>query len=122
MAADMSYPAFPVMPNDFAIAPYVPMYFFAIVSDKPNAFAASLANASTLPDMEPKVTSTTFCTSVRLLPSSIHDFPNATMAAILNTDANMAPTFFQEFAILAVCRAIRSVTCAVLACTFSICS
>ena len=122
MAADISYPAFPVIPNDLAIAPYVPIYFFAIVSDRPNAFAASFANASTLPDMAPKVTSTTFCTSVKLLPRSIHDFPNATIAAMLSTDARIAPTRFQAFAILAVCRSIRFVTCAVLACTFSICS
>ena len=45
-------------------------------------------------------------------------FPNATIAAMLSTDARIAPTRFQAFAILAVCRSIRFVTCAVLACTF----
>ena len=93
MAADIRYPASPVMLNAFAIAPYVPIYFLAVNSDNPNCLMAFLAKASTFWFMSPKVTSTTFWTSVRLDPSSTQDFPNAVMAAMLNTVPAAAATF-----------------------------
>ena len=95
------------------------MYFFAIVSDKPNWVMASFANASTLADISPKVTSTTFCTSARSDPSSVQDFPNATIAPTLSTDATVFAILLKEFDIRAVWRSTCEVVCDVILFTFS---
>ena len=83
---------------------------------------AFLAKASTCLFREPKVTSTTFWTSARSEPRSMHDFPKAAIAPILSTDAITSPAFFQAFATLEVCCSTCFVAAAVCFFTFSISS
>ena len=76
------------------MAPNVPAYLLAIVSERPNLVAAFCANSSTLSPMRVNVESTTFCTSSSSEPASIAAFPKSNIFF----PANTAPSFPASFA------------------------
>ena len=82
-------------PNDFAIAPNIPAYCLAIVSDNPADAIAFFANSSILFDIVVNVTSTTFCTSCKSLPSSIAELVKSEIPFTTNTPAIRAGIFFK---------------------------
>ena len=65
-----------------------------MVSDSPAEVIAFFANSFTLSDMVVNVTSTTFCTSARLEPSSTHSLPNCVSFPIANAPPISTPIFF----------------------------
>ena len=87
------------------MAPNVPVYFFAMVSDKPKLSAAFFDQSSTLAVMLGNTVSTTFCTSVRSEPNSIQDLPKAMVAPTDNAAAIVAPNLE---AVECILEAVRS--------------
>ena len=78
---------------------------FGYISNKLMAF---FENSLISSDMLPNVTSTTFCTSARLEPSSIQLLEKFTIAATDTATATTFPTFLNAFPILAVCLSMIS--------------
>ena len=91
---DMSSALSDAMPIDFSIAPIVPEYCFAESSETPKAVEVVFAHEFIFSELFPKVTSTTFCTSVKSEPNSMHSFENAVIAFIEKAAAASAPIFF----------------------------
>ena len=89
----ISADCFSVNPKASAMDPNVPVNFFAIVSDNPKVAAAFLENLSIFDVIVGNVTSTTFCTSAKSEPNSMHCFPKSIIFFVPKAAAKAAPAF-----------------------------
>ena len=88
----MSKFAFSVKPKALFIAPMVPIYCFAFISEIPNSVMAVFENSFTLSFMDLNAVSTTFCTSDRFEPNSRQLFVKAPIATPPSRPATFLPT------------------------------
>ena len=95
-AMDISCAALVTIPDDFSIAPIVPVYCLADSSDRPKASAAVLANSSICAAPRPKVTSMTFWTSSISEASLMLSLPKLIRAAVPKAKPTTPASFLSD--------------------------